>query len=193
MAHRDAVDWRAGLHGKRCQLACGTASFEPDGGGLWAIEAAEAAGAAGADGRRPMPDLPPMTRTSSTADYALGLPEAHLLELHRELARRGVATLAELAGAADGARLRVAGLVEVAQSPPTAKGIVFLGLDDETALANVVVFPDLAARHGALLGDCRALVIDGVVQRVDEVVSLRATRLTPLEAPAARPPRKLFR
>ncbi len=56
-----------------------------------------------------------------------------------------------------------------------------------------MVYPDLAARHGALLGDCRALIIEGVVQRVDGVVSLRATRLEPLDAPAARPPRKLFR
>lgn len=102
----------------------------------------------------------------------------HPLALHRAALRAaGVREAAVLApgasGARDGARLRVAGAVIVRQRPPTAKGFLFLTLEDETGLCNAIVTPDLLAAQAALLLGEPALILDGVVQRQGGAVNLR--------------------
>jgi error-prone DNA polymerase len=70
----------------------------------------------------------------------------------------------------------VAGSVIVRQRPGTAKGFVFLSLEDETGIANVIVTPPIFARHRLALVSEPYLLVDGIAQRQDGVISVRATR-----------------
>ena len=84
------------------------------------------------------------------ADYAgMGLTIGpHPMALRRdELALRGVLRASDLPQARDGRRVRVAGMVITRQRPGTAKGFVFLTLEDETGISNVIVRPDLFDRE----------------------------------------------
>jgi len=98
----------------------------------------------------------------------------------RELAARGVTRAIDLVRGEDGARVRVAGSVIVRQRPGTAKGFVFLSLEDETGIANVIVTPGLFARHRLPLVTEPFLLIEGILQTQDGVVSVRAARVEPL-------------
>ena len=119
------------------------------------------------------------------ADYAgtsvtLG---RHPMALRRAALRRaGVLSARELAGVEDGARVRVAGSVIVRQRPGTAKGFVFLSLEDETGIANVIVTPPIFARHRLALVAEPFLLVDGIAQRQDGVISVRAARAQGLAA-----------
>ena len=121
------------------------------------------------------------------ADYAgtgvtLG---RHPMAMRRaELRRRGVLSARELAGAENETRVRVAGSVIVRQRPGTAKGFVFLSLEDETGIANVIVTPQRFARHRLTLVTAPFLLVEGIVQQQDGVVSVRALRVEDL-APLA--------
>jgi error-prone DNA polymerase len=103
----------------------------------------------------------------------------HPMALRRGmLARAGVVRAAELGHQEDGARVRVAGSVIVRQRPGTAKGFVFLSLEDETGIANVIVTPGLFARHRLVLVTAPALLVEGILQSQDGVLSVRAQRVT---------------
>jgi error-prone DNA polymerase len=80
----------------------------------------------------------------------------------------------------------VAGVVIVRQRPGTAKGFVFLTIEDETGFANAIVTPQRFDTHRRVIVSANALVIEGVVQNQEGVVSIKADRFTPLEGrPAA--------
>src|SRR5437867_4083894 len=119
------------------------------------------------------------------ADYAgtsvtLG---RHPMTLRRAALRaRGVLSARELSGVEDGARVQVAGSVIVRQRPGTAKGFVFLSLEVETGIANVIVTPPVFARHRLALVSEPYLLVDGVAQRQDGVISVRARRAQGLPA-----------
>jgi error-prone DNA polymerase len=128
--------------------------------------------------------LPEMTTDERlVADYAgtgvtLG---PHPMALRRAaLAARGVTPARDLATRANGARVRVAGSVIVRQRPGTAKGFVFLSLEDETGIANVIVTPGLFARRRLALVAEPFLLVEGILQTQDAVVSVRAARVEPL-------------
>jgi len=70
--------------------------------------------------------------------------------------------------------------VIVRQRPGTAKGFVFITLEDETGFANAIVTPDLFERHRQVILGVSALVIEGVVQNQDGVVSIKADGFEPL-------------
>jgi len=131
--------------------------------------------------RSPLPEMTVLDRL--TADYAgtgvtLG---PHPMALRRAaLAARGVTRAIDLARGDDGARVRVAGSVIVRQRPGTAKGFVFLSLEDETGIANVIVTPGLFARRRLPLVSEPFLLVEGILQMQDGVVSVRAARVEPL-------------
>lgn len=77
--------------------------------------------------------------------------------------------------------MRVAGEVVVWQSPPTAKGFVFVTLEDGAGMVNLVLPPKVVACHRSLL-DAPLLVAEGVVQREGRVVSVRVVRVWPVGA-----------
>jgi len=151
---------------------------------LWEGERAiRPAGALYAD----LPDPPspsplrPMTEEEEVvADYAgMGLSVGpHPMALRRAaLGRQGVTRAAELAARRHGSAVRVAGAVVVRQRPGTAKGFVFLNLEDETGLINVIVRPQHFARYRELLTGEPFLLVDGRLQHEDGVISVRAERL----------------
>jgi error-prone DNA polymerase len=104
-----------------------------------------------------------------------GYPMQFVRELFR---REGVMSCAEIAEAKDGQKVRCAGVVLVRQMPGTA-GVVFITLSDETAVANVVVWPRVLERYrGAVMG-ARLLLVAGKIQRSPEgIVHLVSERLT---------------
>jgi error-prone DNA polymerase len=122
--------------------------------------------------------LKPMNEAERlVADYAgMGLTAGrHPMALHREdLAMRGVLRAIDLHRARQGRRVRVAGMVITRQRPGTAKGFVFLTLEDETGIANIIVRPDLFVRDRLVIVEEPFLIIDGVLQNQDGVTSVRA-------------------
>ena len=129
--------------------------------------------------------LRPMTETERlVADYAgMGLTVGrHPMALRREeLAMRGILRAIDLKTARQGRRVRVAGMVITRQRPGTAKGFVFLTLEDETGVANIIVRPDLYARDRLVLIEESFLIVDGVLQSQDGVTSIRAEQVQGLQ------------
>jgi error-prone DNA polymerase len=114
------------------------------------------------------------------ADYAgTGLTIGpHPMALRRDdLALRGVLRAVDLPHARDGRRVRVAGMVITRQRPGTAKGFVFLTLEDETGISNVIIRPDLFDRERMTVIRQPFLIVDGVLQHQEGVLSVRAERV----------------
>jgi error-prone DNA polymerase len=114
------------------------------------------------------------------ADYAgMGLTIGpHPMALRRdEMSLRGVLRACDLPHAKDGRRVRVAGMVITRQRPGTAKGFVFLTLEDETGVSNVIVRPDLFDRQRMTVIRQPFLIVDGVLQHQEGVLSVRAERV----------------
>ena len=125
--------------------------------------------------------LKPMTESERlVADYAgTGLTVGrHPMALRRdELAMRGIVRAVDLRSARQGRRVRVAGMVITRQRPGTAKGFVFLTLEDETGVANIIVRPDLFASDRLTIVEEPLLIVDGVLQNQDGVTSVRAEQV----------------
>jgi error-prone DNA polymerase len=102
-----------------------------------------------------------------------------------EMNALGVTRAADLAGMSDGRYVRVAGSVIVRQRPGTAKGFVFLSVEDETGILNAIINPDTFERYKCAVLGSRFLLIDGSLQNRDGVVSVKAGRITALQAGAA--------
>ena len=128
----------------------------------------------------PDPAVPPMDVAQRVqADFdGMGLTTGpHPVALLRESLDRLRATpAADVPGVPDGRRVRVAGMAIVRQRPRTAKGFVFLTLEDETGLVNLAVTPDRFREHRATLSTEPFLWVDGVVQNREGVVTVRVDR-----------------
>jgi error-prone DNA polymerase len=137
-------------------------------------------------GIEPAVELPAMSLGEAvTADYnhlRLSL-KAHPLSLLRSrLAREGALQNRQLAALADGQRAKLAGLVLVRQQPGTAKGVIFMTLEDETGVANIVLWPDVFGRFRRQALGSRVLGVTGKVQRDQSgyVIHVIADRLVDL-------------
>jgi len=122
------------------------------------------------------------------ADYAgMGLTIGpHPMALHRgDLSLRGVMRASDLPNARNGRRVRVAGMVITRQRPGTAKGFVFLTLEDETGISNIIIRPDLFDRERMAVVRQPFLIVDGVLQHQDGVLSVRAERVEGIEGDAS--------
>jgi error-prone DNA polymerase len=105
----------------------------------------------------------------------------HPMAYHRaELKRQGVRRAIELPKLRDGSYVRVAGSVIARQRPGTAKGFVFLSLEDETGIANAIVTPQLFEREYLLLVREPYLMIEGQLQNLDNTISVKAQRVQAL-------------
>jgi len=198
-ASADDLVRRAGLHHdeltRLAELgALGSLGLERR-AALWEIElAARPAGALyeGIPGPPSPSPLPSMTAEEAlVADCeGTGLTLGpHPMVFHRErLERLRVARAIELPGLKDGRAVRVAGAVVVRQRPGTAKGFVFLNLEDETGLVNVVVPPPLFHRYRLVLVQEPFLYVEGTLEHRDDVISVRAGRIQPLRSELGRLP-----
>jgi error-prone DNA polymerase len=122
------------------------------------------------------------------ADYAgMGLTLGpHPMALCRdELAKKGVLPASELCNRRGGHRVRVAGMVITRQRPGTAKGFVFLTLEDETGVSNIIVRPDLYDRERTAVVRHPFLMVDGVLQHQDGVISVKAEHVEGIEGTAS--------
>ncbi len=130
--------------------------------------------------------LPEMAATQEVAeDYrttSLSL-KAHPVGFYRPmLTRRGVITAERLLSVKDGQRVSVAGLVLIRQRPGTAKGVVFVTLEDETGVANAVVWKDRFEADRNVVMTASFLVVHGRVQRAENVIHIVAETFTDLSA-----------
>jgi error-prone DNA polymerase len=105
----------------------------------------------------------------------------HPLAYHRrELHKKGIRSATELHSLPDGAPVRIAGSVIARQRPGTAKGFVFLSLEDETGIANAIITPQLFELCHVVIVHQQFLVIEGKLQNQDNVVSVKAESVRPL-------------
>jgi error-prone DNA polymerase len=182
---------RAGLTADEAQTLASVGALTALGGrrraDVWAAAVPSAGplfAAAAAPAPTPPGPLPAMTIDERlAADYAgsgvtLG---PHPLALRRRaLAAEGVTRAVDLGRCAHESCVRVAGSVIVRQRPGTAKGFVFLSLEDETGIANVIVTPRLFARDRLTLVTAPLLLVEGILQSQDGVLSVRARRVVSL-------------
>ena len=140
------------------------------------------------------PPLPAMTPTEETlADlWATSTYGTHpVAHIRAALTARQVLPAAALKSesARPGSGVAVAGLVTHRQRPPTARGVVFLSLEDETGMVNVICPPQVWERHQRMAAVAPALLVQGRVERSGGAVNLVADALRPLRVAAAVPSR----
>jgi error-prone DNA polymerase len=140
----------------------------------------------------PAPNLPPMTPAEQTAaDLATTGASATTHPVHHArtyLNRRGALTTATMCCMADQTRVRLGGLAKYLQRPPTAHGVAFGALEDETGMINLIFSPPVWERCQRTLLEAPAVLLDGHVERAHGAINLivhQAEGLT-LPAPASR-------
>jgi error-prone DNA polymerase len=105
----------------------------------------------------------------------------HPLNYHRQhLKSSGVLAAIDLQNVTDGTFVRVAGSVIARQRPGTAKGFVFISMEDETGIANAIITPQLFRRDQVTIVHEQFLLIEGRLQNQDGVISVKAERILPL-------------
>jgi len=116
-----------------------------------------------------------VARDYSTLSLSL---KAHPMSFLRETMRQaGYRSCADLSTARNGARLGVAGLVLVRQRPGSAKGVIFATLEDETGVANVIIWPTVFTRFRRVVIGAKLLAVTGKLQREGDVIHLVADQL----------------
>jgi error-prone DNA polymerase len=105
----------------------------------------------------------------------------HPMAYHRaRMEAMGIHKASDLSHIPDGQYLRIGGCVICRQRPGTAKGFVFLSIEDETGVANAIVMPDLFQKNRLLLSSAQFLMVEGILQNQDNVISVKAERVSPL-------------
>ncbi len=138
------------------------------------------------EGSSPLEEMQPLDET--VADYAgLHLTTGpHLMAYVRhEMDRLGAVPVSRLPGIRNGETVRVAGAVIVRQRPATAKGFVFLTMEDETGMVQAIIRPDLYRQHRALIVGTPVLLVEGPLQKQDDTLSVKARRFEAVRADAA--------
>jgi error-prone DNA polymerase len=132
----------------------------------------------------PMPLKRMTTDERLAADYAgTGLTTSpHPMAYQRAVLRsQGILSAEDLSHTTANSFVRIAGCVIARQRPGTAKGFVFLSLEDETGIANVIITPDTFERDRIVVTRSRFLMIEGPLQNQDGVIHVKAHRITPLD------------
>jgi len=101
------------------------------------------------------------------------------------LSKLQVKRASDLPRVPDGQYTRVAGCVIARQRPGTAKGFVFLSLEDETGISNVIVNPDLYEKCRVVINREKFLQVEGVLQNQDHTISIKASRVLPISITGA--------
>jgi error-prone DNA polymerase len=138
--------------------------------------------------RAPSPLEKMTTDERLAADFAgTGLTTGpHPMSFHREALRsQGYLSADDLTHCGGNRIVHIAGCIVARQRPGTAKGFVFLSLEDETGIANVIITPDLFERERILITRNRFLSIVGPLQNQDGVIHVKARRISPIEITSA--------
>ena len=99
----------------------------------------------------------------------------------KEMNRMRVIRATDLQGMQHGQQVRIAGCVIARQRPGTANGFIFMSLEDETGISNAIITPDLYDQNRLLVIHERFLMIEGILQNVENVISVKAMRVAKLE------------
>jgi error-prone DNA polymerase len=129
---------------------------------------------------------PPSPTDEMQEDYrtqGLSLKYNPIGMVRERLVKDGFVSAAQVRDIPGGRTIRVAGMVAHRQRPPTAKGVVFMTLEDETGLLNVVIKPHTFERQRQIIVENNLLEITATVQRDGRSVSLLASRFSALDAP----------
>lgn len=132
------------------------------------------------------PLLQMTTRERLAADYAgTGLTTGrHPMSYRRdELRANGVLSAKELRNVRDGNFVRTAGFVIARQRPGTAMGFIFISMEDETGIANIIVAPTLYERQRGIVTRSKFILAEGPLQNQDGIIHVKATRLQELSEP----------
>jgi error-prone DNA polymerase len=139
--------------------------------------------------REPAVALRPMTAGGEVVqDYrsvGLSLRQHPVAFLRPDLSSRRIVTCINAMNARDGKWLTAAGLVLVRQKPGSAKGVMFITIEDESGVANLVIWPSLYERQRRIILTAAMIAVQGRIQREGEVVHLVAHQLTDLSADLA--------
>src|SRR5712692_4252588 len=155
---------------------------------LW--QAAEAArdagelfsGAPPTSAASPLPEMSAGEETLADYDSMQLTTGPHLIQHFREqLKRDNVVSAADLKRNPNGRRVATAGAVVVRQRPGTAKGFVFLTLEDETGMSQAIVHPNLFSEQRSLIVSAPGLIVEGILQNTDGQCSVKAEKFWPLE------------
>ena len=158
---------------------------------LWQVERAgkpegpllKHSGALLADPQLPSPLAQMTPEERLVADYSgTGLTTGrHPMSYRRaELRAQNILSAEDLRARRDGEWVRAAGCIIARQRPGTAKGFVFLSMEDETGIANVIVTPQMYEQNQVTVTRARFLLVEGPLQNQDNVIHVKAARLTPL-------------
>jgi error-prone DNA polymerase len=129
------------------------------------------------DDPSPLPDMTPREETAADYRATQMTTGPHLIEhLRDDFRRKGVLSAAELTRLPHGALVRAGGAVIVRQRPGTAKGFVFLTLEDETGICQAIVRPDLFREYRSVIVGSGTLVVEGRLQKLDGTLSVKGER-----------------
>ena len=118
----------------------------------------------------------------------------HPMSFHRErLNQLGVVPANRVLSVPNGRAIRIAGCIICRQRPGTAKGLVFLSIEDETGISNAVIMPDVFDRERANVLDNPYVVVEGEMQNLQGVASVKASRILPLHVAEEAVPSHDFR
>jgi error-prone DNA polymerase len=105
----------------------------------------------------------------------------HPMGYHRhKMKRLGVLTAVELRDVPNGRQVRIAGAVICRQRPGTAKGFVFLSIEDETGISNAIITPPIFEKYHVVVVHQPFLIVEGELQNLDNVISVKADTIRPL-------------
>jgi error-prone DNA polymerase len=137
----------------------------------------------------PLPAASPLKQMTTeerlSADYSgTGLTVGrHPMHYCRgELRQQNILSANELQSRRDGEAVRAAGCIIARQRPGTAKGFIFLSVEDESGIFNVIITPDLYERQRVLVSRAKFILVEGPLQNQDSVVHIKAKRLQELKA-----------
>ena len=130
----------------------------------------------------PLDEMTPMEETAADFAVASITTGPHPMEYYRRaLDRLRVVPAAALPDKPAGRRVRTAGSVIVRQRPGTARGLLFLTLEDETGMSQAVVMPDQLKKHRRTIVSSSGLIVEGVLQKKDGSLSVKADRFWPID------------
>lgn len=192
--YRDLEDlaWRSGVSARALELlaeadSCGSVAVDRR-QALWKVRALRKPlplfAAADRYVSEPTVSLTPLTAGENVLqDFtttSLSLRAHPVSFLRGQLTHAGWRALGDLRHVKDGQRIRIAGLVLVRQRPGTANGIVFVTLEDETGVGNLVVWPQVFETNRAVVMTTRLLACEGRVQREGDIIHVVAQKLIDL-------------
>ncbi|PYQ06397.1 MAG: error-prone DNA polymerase, partial [Acidobacteria bacterium] len=132
------------------------------------------------EGPSPLAPMTPDERLEADyRDTGLTIGPHPMSPRREELRGRGVLRAVDLLRLPDGLHVKAAGAVICRQRPGTAKGFLFLSLEDETGIANAIVTPDLFDANRGVLVDEPFIIVEGTLQNQDGVVSVKVQRVEP--------------